>query len=252
MPAGQPLDRVEPLRVHRGQVELGRDLDAHLGHRAIGRGVIIFGRVEHRLGRDAADVEAGPAKRLAAFGAGGLEAQLRGADRGDIAAGPGADHQHVEIVISHRHLSSELPAVRVDGHVVDVARGWPAPAAIATPALSGAAFLDDRDDLRRSSRLIFSLAEIAFLDLVRRACAQILSATACGAPALVADLTQDETKFSWNLVLKLSSKPCLASPQAVEQPGRAEHAMIIVRIFAPFRLTSKDRSAAASGPRSLP
>ena len=42
-----------------------------------------------------------PPKRLAAFGAGGLEPELRGADRGDVAAGAGADHQDVEIVISH-------------------------------------------------------------------------------------------------------------------------------------------------------
>ena len=51
---------------------------------------------------NAADVEAGAAERLAALRTGGLEAQLRGADRGDIAAGPAADHQDVEIVtVSH-------------------------------------------------------------------------------------------------------------------------------------------------------
>ena len=65
----------------------------------------IFGGVKHRLGRDAADVEAGAAERLAALRAGGLQPELRGADRGDIAAGAGADHQDVEIVISHCLLS---------------------------------------------------------------------------------------------------------------------------------------------------
>ncbi len=69
-----------------------------------------LGRVEQRLGRDAADVEAGAAERLAALGAGGLEAKLRGADRGDVAAGAGADHQDVEIVILSHVLSSVIPA----------------------------------------------------------------------------------------------------------------------------------------------
>ncbi len=99
--AGQLLDRVLALAVHRVEVELRLHLDAELGEGAVGRGVIIFRRVEHRLGRDAADVEAGPAERLAPFGAGGLEAELRGADRGDIAAGTGADHQDVVVEISH-------------------------------------------------------------------------------------------------------------------------------------------------------
>ena len=68
----------------------------------------IFRRVEQRLGRDAADVEAGAAERLAALGAGGLEPKLRSADRGDIAARAGADHQDVEIVISHFSCSREV------------------------------------------------------------------------------------------------------------------------------------------------
>jgi hypothetical protein len=42
--------------------------------------------------------------QLAAFYAGDLQAKLRGADRGDIAAGAGADHQDVEIIVSHSHL----------------------------------------------------------------------------------------------------------------------------------------------------
>ena len=107
MPPVRLLDRVLALAVHRVEVELRRHLDAELGERAVGRRVIIFRRVEHRLGRDAADVEAGAAQRLAALGAGGLEAELRGADRGDIAAGAGADHQDVEVEVSHSSLFPE-------------------------------------------------------------------------------------------------------------------------------------------------
>ena len=71
----------------------------------IGGGVIIFRRVQHRFRRDAADVEARPSQRLAAFRAGGLEPKLRGADRGDITARAGPDHQNVKIEISHHILT---------------------------------------------------------------------------------------------------------------------------------------------------
>src|SRR3546814_7058944 len=57
--AGELLDRILALAVHRVEIEFGRHLDAELGHRAAGRSLEIFGRVEHRLRRDAADIEAG-------------------------------------------------------------------------------------------------------------------------------------------------------------------------------------------------
>src|SRR5690606_11758600 len=103
--AGELLDRVEALAVHRLEVELGADLDAELGHRAAGRGFEILGGVEHRLGRDAADVEAGAAERLAAFDARGLEPELRGANGGDVSAGAGTDDEDVVVVFSHRSRS---------------------------------------------------------------------------------------------------------------------------------------------------
>src|SRR3546814_9612110 len=89
--------RILALTVHGGEVELGLYLDTHRRHRAAGRRLEIFRRVEHRLRRDAADVEAGAAQRLAPFGARGLEAQLRRADRRDIAAGAGTDDKDVVI-----------------------------------------------------------------------------------------------------------------------------------------------------------
>src|SRR3546814_9310389 len=67
--AGQALDRVLALAVHGVEVELGLHLDPHLLHRPAGRGFIVFRRVQHRLRRDAADVEAGAAQRLAPLGA---------------------------------------------------------------------------------------------------------------------------------------------------------------------------------------
>ena len=68
-------------------------LDAQLGAllRDLGEDL---GGVQHRLGRDAGVVEAAAAG-LVALDDGGLLAELGGADRGDVAAGAAADHDHV-------------------------------------------------------------------------------------------------------------------------------------------------------------
>ena len=64
--------------------------------------VKVVRRVEEGLRRDAPDVEAGPPEGGAAARVGplvdadGLEAKLGAADRGDVAAGAGADDGHVE------------------------------------------------------------------------------------------------------------------------------------------------------------
>jgi len=68
-----------------------------------------FGAVEQGLRRNAADVEAGAAERLAALDAGGLEAELCSADRGDIAAGSGADDKHVVVVVLVSHCQLRSP-----------------------------------------------------------------------------------------------------------------------------------------------
>ncbi len=57
--------------------------------------------LQQRLGRDAADIEAGAAERAAHFDAGGLEAELRRLDGADIAARTAADHHHVECLFRH-------------------------------------------------------------------------------------------------------------------------------------------------------
>jgi len=62
----------------------------------------VLGRLQQRLGRDAADVGAGAAGSGAASGvfplvdAGHLEAQLGCADGSDIAAGAAADHDDIK------------------------------------------------------------------------------------------------------------------------------------------------------------
>ena len=67
-----------------------------------------LGRAQQRLGRNAAPVEADAAE-IVALDNRGLEAELRRADRGDIAAGAGADDQNVEIGVGHTliHLRTD-------------------------------------------------------------------------------------------------------------------------------------------------
>jgi hypothetical protein len=59
-----------------------------------------FGRAQQRLGRDAAPVEADAAE-IVALDDCRLEAELSGADGGDIAARTGADDHNVETCLSH-------------------------------------------------------------------------------------------------------------------------------------------------------
>ena len=54
--------------------------------------------LEQRLGGDAAPVQAGAAEHRLPFDDGGLQAELGGADRGDVAAGAGADDDDVVFV----------------------------------------------------------------------------------------------------------------------------------------------------------
>src|SRR5690606_11270429 len=90
--------------------------DAELGECAVGQFLEQLGAVEQRLRRNAADVEARAAERLAAFGAGGLEPELRGADRGDIAAGTGSDDEDVVVVlVSHAASVARLALRQAQG-----------------------------------------------------------------------------------------------------------------------------------------
>src|SRR6185503_1791193 len=101
-----------------GHVDLGI-LDADTVRRQVVREVPELARgIQQRLGRDAAHVEAGAAQCLLAVlagegvDAGGLQAQLRGADRGHIAGRAGADDDDVEFVAHERSFMRRAGARR--------------------------------------------------------------------------------------------------------------------------------------------
>ncbi len=82
---------------HGGKVELGLDLDAHAGE-GVGGFSVTLARVQQRLRRNAADIEAGASVGRALLDHGDLHAELACADGADIAAGPRADDDKV---VSH-------------------------------------------------------------------------------------------------------------------------------------------------------
>ena len=98
---GERVHDLVLVRHHRIEIELdARDLDAMTGEPRLGVGVFLR-RVQQRLGRDAADVEAGAAESGRALDAGRAQPELSRADGGDVAAGAGADHQDVEVMFAH-------------------------------------------------------------------------------------------------------------------------------------------------------
>src|SRR5205823_13895331 len=80
------------LELHHGRkVELRcPDADAHLAER-VARLLEALRRMQQRLRGDAADIEAGAAEGLLLLDHRHLHAELRRADRADIAAGAGTD-----------------------------------------------------------------------------------------------------------------------------------------------------------------
>ena len=96
---------VEPLRDGARARDHGLRVVADIvGFQPIVLGVLHvvenLGRAQQRLGRDAAPVEANAAE-IIALDDGRLEAELRRADGGHVAAGAGADDQNVEIAVGH-------------------------------------------------------------------------------------------------------------------------------------------------------
>ena len=67
--------------------------------------------VDHRLRRDAPDVEADAAHVLA-LDDGGLDLELAEPDRGGIAAGSGTDHDGIEALLGHGPFLPRLPRRR--------------------------------------------------------------------------------------------------------------------------------------------
>ena len=111
---GERRDDLLAARLHAGEVDLDVcDLQPVLAGLAdLGEQV---GRAQHGLGGDAGVVQAAPAE-LVALDDGRLLAELRGADRGHVAARPGADHDAVVGVLGHRglSLSKRLSLSRLD------------------------------------------------------------------------------------------------------------------------------------------
>ena len=103
MPSLFCFTTVSLRRQHLGQVQAqALDLDAVVGEVLAGV-LVVLGRLQQRLGGNAADVGAGAAQGRAALGvlplvdAGDVEAELRRADGGDVAAGAAADDDDVEL-----------------------------------------------------------------------------------------------------------------------------------------------------------
>src|SRR4029079_71971 len=97
---GQPVSHFAAALDHAGQIE------AHIvGGKAELRGslhrVIKLRGAKPRLGRDASPVEADAAEMLA-LDDGGVQPELRCADRGDIATGSRADNGEIETCFAHR------------------------------------------------------------------------------------------------------------------------------------------------------
>ena len=97
---GQLLDHLVLAPHHRLEVE-GQPggLDAVVGELVVCY-LEMVRRLQQRLRRDAADVEARAAQGAILFDDGRLQAQLRGADRGDVAAGAAADNDEI-VYVTH-------------------------------------------------------------------------------------------------------------------------------------------------------
>ncbi|MNQ98994.1 hypothetical protein D3C85_1147140 [compost metagenome] len=92
--AGELLDHTVLEVAQRVDVDFGRAvLDAVLGEQL--HLVHHAGRVQQRLGGDAAHVEADAAECGVAFDQHGLHAEVGAAERGRVAAGAGAEHEHL-------------------------------------------------------------------------------------------------------------------------------------------------------------
>ncbi len=115
---GLTADDVALVLVDAGQVERhSGGLDPEARRRA-GR-LENFGAVKQRLGRNAADMKAGAAEGRVFLHQGGLESQLRGANRRDIAAGTAADDGEIERLLRFGHLGPPLARSCAPGPVRD-------------------------------------------------------------------------------------------------------------------------------------
>ena len=102
---------------HGRQVQLDRaELDAMTREAVLGF-LELLGTGQQRLGRDAADIEAGAAQRLALFDAGRLQAELCCADGGNVTAGSTADDDNVVGFLRHLFFFASVGSSRA-GHAL--------------------------------------------------------------------------------------------------------------------------------------
>ena len=90
-------DNLVFIREHRRDIEsdlLGTNQAVLL---AVAGVLVDFGGMEERLGRNAADIEAGAAEGVVLFHESHLETELAGLDGGDIATGTGTDYDEIEL-----------------------------------------------------------------------------------------------------------------------------------------------------------
>ena len=85
--------------------------------------LVFVARLEERLGRDAPDPQAGAAEAVLLLDHSGGEPELGGTDGGHIAAGTGADHQHV--IRLHRPARSSHSTAIGRGPSPTIRRGNP-------------------------------------------------------------------------------------------------------------------------------
>ena len=101
-PVSPPVSRVTTpsfQSAQRVQVDGRRGEDQPVAGHLLGLGDHL-GRVQQRLGRDAAHVQADPAERTAAVDHDDLLAQVGGPERRGVAARSGAEHEHLGVLVT--------------------------------------------------------------------------------------------------------------------------------------------------------
>ncbi len=123
--AGERADDAVLARQQLLQIELDRPYADAVVAEAMLRLLEVLARLQQRLRGDAADIEAGAAKRQLARGRGpaldarGAQAQLRRADGSDIAARSTPDDDDVEVSHSRAPSNLEQQARRVFQRILD-------------------------------------------------------------------------------------------------------------------------------------
>ena len=114
-PTGEPVDHALFPATQRAQVDGRRGEGQSVAGHLLGLGDHL-GRVQQRLGRDAAHIQAHPAERAAAVDHHNLLAEVGGPERCGVAARPGAEHQHLGVLIAAFDVRGGRRRRRSRGH----------------------------------------------------------------------------------------------------------------------------------------